>query len=281
MIAAKDGPSGGHQDDVLQKMFSHPRQWFADVRFTVQDGECWAHAGVVAMGCPHLHRALTAAVPGDTPPGVRHIDMQVARKGPLNVALRYLYTGEVNTHHESTLECLSTADYLELPSLRSLLEEDFVEGLTLEVCCTTVSLALDLCEEIAQKCIVFMQEAAEELLEIPAALSLSVEVLGLVLPSDRFCVSDEKTLFAFLLNYCAINKPNQDDTFALFSSVRLTRLGANTIAETVEPHNVCSDHQIAEAYKAIALKNTEPPRTKQPLHTHRREKSISIQTKTR
>ena len=245
-------------------MFADPRRWFADVRFACQDGTVWAHAGVVSCRSPSMGRMLAAATRSTD--GLLAIEAGDVRVAVLATVLRFVYLGRAGAEEGCLMECLSAADYYELPAMREALEHELIASLTLSSCCRYAQQALELCEDaILERCVAFLCENAAAVVAVPpprCAVALPHGVLSLVLASDAFCAPDELAVARFLVERARSPEAPADEELlpSLLGHVRLTHLDPHVLEEVLEPTGLFDPALLSNAYKCIALGKREAPR---------------------
>ena len=114
-----------HRQELLERLdILRNNDIFCDVTIAVKDKEFKVHKAVLAAASPFFLALLTSNMKESNEQLIK-VDLEEATESVVEDALKYLYTGNVTINEERAHNLLAMANYLLLPSLKTMVSDFF------------------------------------------------------------------------------------------------------------------------------------------------------------
>ena len=263
----------GERLDILRRNES-----FSDVTITVKGKEFKAHRAILAAASPFFLTLLTSDMRESNEQLIR-IELEEATESVMEDVLKYIYTGNVLVTEERAHNLIATANYLLLPSLRTVASNFLNEIVTVENCVFNYYFAEKYqCMELKKKCCKVINSNFSFVMETDDFLNLDVKQVMEWVSSDDVTVNAEEEVFKGIVKWVSHNRIERERDFPeLLPQVRLTSLSHDFLLnELVKEELITKDAEfclnfVINGVKLVFSATDEEQVTQQPrkcLKTH-------------
>lgn len=242
---------------------------FTDVTFSVEGEKFTAHRVILSARCEYFRALLYGGMKESTSNEV--IELRDTPVVSFRVLLEYLYTGMVylkDSREEDIIDLLGLAHKYGLLALQSAIG-NYLESV---VSVKNVSVIYDVAclyqlQRLRDKCLMFMDHNAVDVLETDGFTSLSECAIIAIISRDSFCAPEIK-IFKAVSNWVAANKEGKDFSHIL-KIIRLPLISLQDLFHDVRESKLFASDVILDA---IQLK-TECKVNDMPFRGHLEEET--------
>ena len=218
-----------HRQELLERLdILRNNDSFCDVTIAVKDKEFKAHRAVLAAASPFFLALLTSNMKESNEQLIK-VELEEATETVMEDALKYLYTGNVTVVEERAHNLIATANFLLLPSLKTMAGNILKEAVSTENCLFDYYFAEKYeCVELKEKCREVINSNFSVVMETEDFLNLDVKQVMEWVSSDDIIVNAEEDIFKGIVKWVSRNKSEREDYFLeLLSQVRMTSVSQN------------------------------------------------------
>ena len=263
----------GERLDILRR-----NENFCDVTITVKGKELKAPRAVLGAASPFFLTLLTSDMKESNEKLIR-IELEEATESVMEDVLKYIYTGNVLVTEERAHNLIATANYLLLPSLKTVVGNFLNEIVTVENCVFNYYFADRYqCVELKKKCCKVINSNFSVVMETDYFLNLDVKQVMEWVSSDDITVNTEEEVFKGIVKWVSYNKSEREGDFPdLLHQVRLTSLSHDFLLnELVKEELITKNAEfclnfVINGVKLVLSATDEEQVTQQPrkcLETH-------------
>ena len=250
--------SGENEVFTPQQTLDHP----FDVTLVVQNGtEFKAHRRVLSESSPYFKTLLNSGMK-ESKEGV--VRFETFSEAAMRGTLEFIYTGSVYIlTQESAMDLFTMADYLILPTLKSLAESALLSLQTLDVsnCISTYYFADKFqCKELASKTELFILANFTTVARTEHFLNLSSKEVEMWISRDEIDVFAEEDVFNIILYWIDGDKSERTKYFAeLFRHIRLVFVSRDCLCNDIVTNDLVKTNEgcLDRVLKAIELVHSE------------------------
>ena len=261
-----------HSAEMMKRLdILRNNQLFCDVTVTAEETQFPTHKVVLAAASPFFFSLLRSDMKEVKEDAIK-LSLKEATASVVEDVLEYIYTRNLAiTDEEQARNLIATAEYLLIPSLKTLSGRFLQEVLTVENCLFTYYLAVKYnCSELSQNSLQFINANFAAVMATEHFLSLDSKQVKELISSDDIVVNTEEEVFKGILSWVLQNKNERKGEFArLFSKIRVTCVSRDFLfAELVKEELVTQNNEclkfVLDAMQWIADPEKEdlpkPPR---------------------
>ena len=220
-----------HRQELLERLdILRNNGSFCDVTIAVKDKEFKAHRAVLAAASPFFLALLTSNMKESNEQMIK-VELEEATESVMEDALKYLYTGNVMVVEERAHNLIATANYLLLPSLKTMAGNVLKETVSTENCLFNYYFA-DKYEvvELKEKCREVINSNFSVVMETGNFLNLDVKQVMEWVSNDDVIVNAEEDIFHGIVKWVSHNKSEREHYFReLLSQVRMTSVSQDFV----------------------------------------------------
>ena len=218
-------PSDCRQELVGRLHILRRNQSFCDVKVVVKDRELAAHKAVLAAASPFFLSLLTSDM-RESKEHLITIELEEATASVMEDVLQFVYTGNVSVTEENAHNLMAIADYLLLPSLKTMVGRYLMDILTTENCVFNHYFADKYqCVELKEKACEMINSNFSAVMETDDFLSLDIKQVMEWVSSDDITVNAEEEVFKGIVKWVSHNRSEREVNFpALLHQVRLVSI---------------------------------------------------------
>ena len=215
-------PSQYRQEFVQRLDILRTNESFCDVTITAKGKEFKAHRAVLAAASPFFLTLLTSDMRESNEQLIR-IELEEATASVMEDVLKYIYTGNVSITEERAHNLIATADYLLLPSLKTMVGTFLKEIITVQNCIFNYYFSEKYkCIQLKEKAREVINANFSAVMETEDFKKLDVKQLIEWVSSDDVIVNAEEEVFKGIVKWVSHNKSEREGHFPeLLHQVRL------------------------------------------------------------
>jgi len=216
-------PSQYRQEFVQRLDIMRTNESFCDVTITVKGKEFKAHKAVLAAASPFFLTLLTSDMREINEQVIR-IELEETTASVMEDVLKYIYTGNVAITEERAHNLMATADYLLLPSLKTMVGKFLKEITTIQNCVFNYYFAEKYqCIQLNEKSREVINSYFSVVMETEDFLNLDVKQVMEWVSSDDVTVNAEEEVFRGIVKWVSHKKNEREGHFPeLLRQIRLT-----------------------------------------------------------
>ena len=246
-----------HRQELLERLdILRNNDSFCDVTIAVKDKEFKAHRAVLAAASPFFLTLLTSDMKESNEQLIK-IELEETTETVMEDALKYLYTGNVTVVEERAHNLIATANFLLLPSLKTMAGNVLKEAVSTENCLVNYYFAEKYeCEELKEKCREVINSNFSVVMETEDFLNLDVKQVMEWVLSDDVIVNAEEDIFHGIVKWVSHNRSEREDYFLeLLSQVRMTSVSQDFLLNQLPKEElVISNSRIGLNFVLDAMK---------------------------
>ena len=246
-----------HRQELLERLdILRNNDSFCDVTIAVKDKEFKAHRAVLAAASPFFLTLLTSDMKESNEQLIK-VELEETTETVMEDALKYLYTGNVTVVEERAHNLIATANYLLLPSLKTMAGNVLKEAVSTENCLVNYYFAEKYeCEELKEKCREVINSNFTVVMETEDFLNLDVKQVMEWVLSDDVIVNAEEDIFRGIVKWVSHNRSEREDYFLeLLSQVRMTSVSQDFLLNQLPKEElVISNSRIGLRFVLDAMK---------------------------
>ena len=246
-----------HRQELLERLdILRNNDSFCDVTISVKSKEFRAHRAVLAAASPFFLTLLTSNMKESNEQLIK-VELEEATESVMEDALKYLYTGNVTVVEERAHNLIATANYLLLPSLKTMAGNILKEAVSTENCLFNYYFAEKYeCVELKEKCRKVINSNFSVVMETEDFLNLDVKQVMEWVLSDDVIVNAEEDIFQGIVKWVSHNKSEREDYFLeLLSQVRMTSVSQDFLLNQLPKEElVISNSKIGLNFVLDAMK---------------------------
>ena len=212
-----------HRQELLERLdILRNNDSFCDVTIEVKDKEFKAHRAVLAAASPFFLTLLRSNMKESNEQLIK-VELEEATETVMEDALKYLYTGNVTVVEERAHNLIATANFLLLPSLKTMAGNVLKETVSTENCVFNYYFA-DKYEvvELKEKCREVINSNFSVVMETEDFLNLDVKQVMEWVSSDDIIVNAEEDVFQGIVKWVSHNMSGREENLPeLLHQVRL------------------------------------------------------------
>ena len=260
-----------HRQELLERLnILRNNDSFCDVTIAVKSKEFKAHRAVLAAASPFFLTLLTSNMKESYEQLIK-VELEEATESVMEDALKYLYTGNVTVVEERAHNLISTANFLLLPSLKTIAGNVLKETVSTENCLFNYYFADKYeCVELKEKCLKVINTSFSVVMETEDFLNLDQKQVLEWVSSDDVIVNEEADIFKGIAKWVSVNKSEREGDFPeLLHQVRLPFLSRDFLLdklikdELITKNPVFCSAFVINAMKVV-LNSTESQASQQP-----------------
>ena len=268
-----------HRKELVERLdILRRNENFCDVTIIVKGKEFKAHRAVLAAASPFFLTLLTSDMREGNEQLIR-MELEEATESVMEEVLKYIYTGNVLVTEERAHGLIATANYLLLPSLKTLVDNFLKEVVSVENCVFNYYFADKYqCVELKEKCCEMIDTNFSVVIETDDFLNLDMKQVMEWVSSDDVTVNAEEEVFKGIVKWVSHNKSEREGDFPeLLQQVRLTSISHDFLLNELVKEELitknpefCSNF-VVDAMKLMLLSATDWRASQQPrkcLETH-------------
>ena len=267
-----------HRQELLERLdILRNNDSFCDVTISVKSKEFRAHRAVLAAASPFFLTLLTSDMKESNEQLIK-VELEEATESVVEDALKYLYTGNVTVVEERAHNLIATANYLLLPSLKTMVGNALKGVVSTENCLFNYYFADKYeCVELKKQCCQVINANFSVVMETEDFLNLDVKRVMEWVSNDDVIVNAEEDIFQGIVKWVSHNKSEREDYFPeLLSQVRMISVSQDFLLnqlpkeELVVSNSKIGLNFVLDAMK-IKLTETDEKAIQQPrkcLSTH-------------
>ena len=212
-----------HRQELLERLdILRNNDSFCDVTIAVKDKEFKAHRAVLAAASPFFLTLLTSNMKESNEQLIK-VELEEATESVMEDALKYLYTGNVTVVEERAHNLIATANFLLLPSLKTMAGNVLKETVSTENCVFNYYFADKYeCVELKEKCREVINTNFSVVMETEDFLKLDQKQVMEWVSNDDVIVNAEEDIFKGIVKWVSHNMSGREENLPeLLHQVRL------------------------------------------------------------
>ena len=212
-----------HRQELLERLdILRNNNSFCDVTIAVKDKEFKAHRAVLAAASPFFLTLLTSNMKESNEQLIK-VELEEATETVMEDALKYLYTGNVTVVEERAHNLIATANFLLLPSLKTMVGNVLKETVSTENCVFNYYFADKYeCVELKEKCREVINTNFSVVMETEDFLKLDQKQVMEWVSNDDVIVNAEEDIFKGIVKWVSHNMSGREENLPeLLHQVRL------------------------------------------------------------
>ena len=265
-----------HRQELLERLdILRNNDSFCDVTIAVKDKEFKAHRAVLAAASPFFLTLLTSNMKESNEQLIK-VELEEATESVMEDALKYLYTGNVTVVEGRAHNLIATANFLLLPSLKTMAANVLKETVTTENCVFNYYFAEKYeCVELKDKCRDVINANFSVVMETEDFLKLDQKQVMEWVSSDDVIVKEEENIFKGIVKWVSHNKSEREGNFPeLLHQVRLPFLSRDFLLdelvkeELITKNPVFCSNFVINAMKVVLSSSDSPQQPRKCQETH-------------
>ena len=212
-----------HRQELLERLdILRNNDSFCDVTIEVKDKEFKAHRAVLAAASPFFLTLLRSNMKESNEQLIK-VELEEATETVMEDALKYLYTGNVTVVEERAHNLIATANFLLLPSLKTMAGNVLRETVSTENCVVNYYFADKYeCVELKEKCREVINTNFSVVMETEDFLKLDQKQVMEWVSNDDVIVNAEEDIFKGIVKWVSHNRSGREENLPeLLHQVRL------------------------------------------------------------
>ena len=230
-----DDPAKYHEEMMKRLDTLRRNERFCDVTVVVQGKEFATHKVVLSATSPFLLRLLENKMVESKEEIIR-LNLEETTASVMEDVLEYIYTGNVAVTADRAHNVIATADYLLIPSLKTLCGRFLQQMLTTENCIHTYFFAEKYhCQELLEKSREFINHNFTAVMATDGFLTLDSKQVTEFISSDDIVVNSEDEVYKAIVKWVSQNKTARKGEFAgLFCQIRLISISRDLLFDAIK-----------------------------------------------
>ena len=269
-----------HRHELLERLdILRNNDSLCDVTIAVKSKEFKAHRAVLAAASPFFLTLLTSDMKESNEQLIK-VELEEATESVMEDALTYLYTGNVTVVEERAHNLIATANFLLLPSLKTMATNVLKEHVTTANCLFNYYFA-DKYEvlELKEKCCEVININFSTVMKTEDFLTLNVKQVMEWVSSDDVIVNAEEDIFQGIVKWVSHDKSEREKDFPeLLHQIRLSSISHDFLLNTLVKEELITENPVfclnfvVNAMKSSLLSSSDRessqlPRKCQETHT--------------
>ena len=265
-----------HREELLERLdILRNNDIFCDVTIAVKGKEFKAHRAVLAAASPFFLTLLTSDMKEGNEKLIE-VELEEATESVMEDALEYLYTGNVTVVEGRAHNLIATANFLLLPSLKTMAANVLKDTLTTENCIFNYYFAEKYdCVELKDKCRKVINTNFSVVMETEDFLKLDQKQVMEWVSNDDVIVNEEENIFKGIVRWVSHNKSEREGDFPeLLHQVRLPFLSHDFLLdelvkdELITKNPVFCSNFVINAMKVVLSSSDSPQQPRKCQETH-------------
>ena len=265
-----------HREELLERLdILRNNDIFCDVTIAVKGKEFKAHRAVLAAASPFFLTLLTSDMKEGNEKLIE-VELEEATESVMEDALEYLYTGNVTVVEGRAHNLIATANFLLLPSLKTMAANVLKDTLTTENCVFNYYFAEKYdCVELKDKCRKVINTNFSVVMETEDFLKLDQKQVMEWVSNDDVIVNEEENIFKGIVRWVSHNKSEREGDFPeLLHQVRLPFLSHDFLLdelvkdELITKDPVFCSNFVLNAMKVVLSSSDSPQQPRKCQETH-------------
>ena len=265
-----------HREELLERLdILRNNDIFCDVTIAVKGKEFKAHRAVLAAASPFFLTLLTSDMKEGNEKLIK-VELEEATESVMEDALEYLYTGNVTVVEGRAHNLIATANFLLLPSLKTMAANVLKDTLTTENCVFNYYFAEKYdCVELKDKCREVINTNFSVVMETEDFLKLDQKQVMEWVSNDDVIVNEEENIFKGIVRWVSHNKSEREGDFPeLLHQVRLPFLSHDFLLdelvkdELITKDAVFCSNFVINAMKVVLSSSDSPQQPRKCQETH-------------
>ena len=265
-----------HREELLERLdILRNNDIFCDVTIVVKGKEFKAHRAVLAAASPFFLTLLTSDMKEGNEKLIE-VELEEATESVMEDALEYLYTGNVTVVEGRAHNLIATANFLLLPSLKTMAANVLKDTLTTENCVFNYYFAEKYdCVELKDKCRKVINTNFSVVMETEDFLKLDQKQVMEWVSNDDVVVNEEENIFKGIVRWVSHNKSEREGDFPeLLHQVRLPFLSHDFLLdelvkdELITKDPVFCSNFVINAMKVVLSSSDSPQQPRKCQETH-------------
>ena len=265
-----------HREELLERLdILRNNDIFCDVTIAVKGKEFKAHRAVLAAASPFFLTLLTSDMKEGNEKLIK-VELEEATESVMEDALEYLYTGNVTVVEGRAHNLIATANFLLLPSLKTMAANVLKDTLTTENCVFNYYFAEKYdCVELKDKCREVINTNFSVVMETEDFLKLDQKQVMEWVSNDDVIVNEEENIFKGIVRWVSHNKSEREGDFPeLLHQVRLPFLSHDFLLdelvkdELITKDPVFCSNFVINAMKVVLSSSDSPQQPRKCQETH-------------
>ena len=265
-----------HREELLERLdILRNNDIFCDVTIAVKGKEFKAHRAVLAAASPFFLTLLTSDMKEGNEKLIE-VELEEATESVMEDALEYLYTGNVTVVEGRAHNLIATANFLLLPSLKTMAANVLKDTLTTENCVFNYYFAEKYdCVELKDKCRKVINTNFSVVMETEDFLKLDQKQVMEWVSNDDVIVNEEENIFKGIVRWVSHNKSEREGDFPeLLHQVRLPFLSHDFLLdelvkdELITKDPVFCSNFVINAMKVVLSSSDSPQQPRKCQETH-------------
>ena len=265
-----------HREELLERLdILRNNDIFCDVTIAVKGKEFKAHRAVLAAASPFFLTLLTSDMKEGNEKLIE-VELEEATESVMEDALEYLYTGNVTVVEGRAHNLIATANFLLLPSLKTMAANVLKDTLTTENCIFNYYFAEKYdCVELKDKCRKVINTNFSVVMETEDFLKLDQKQVIEWVSNDDVIVNEEENIFKGIVRWVSHNKSEREGDFPeLLHQVRLPFLSHDFLLdelvkdELITKDPVFCSNFVINAMKVVLSSSDSPQQPRKCQETH-------------
>ena len=262
-----------HRQELLERLdILRNNDSFCDVTIAVKDKEFKAHRAVLAAASPFFLTLLTSNMKESNEQLIK-VELEEATESVMEDALKYLYTGNVTVAEERAHNLIATANFLLLPSLKTMAGNVLKETVTTENCLFNYYFSEKYeCVELKEKCREVIKSKFCVVMETDDFLNLDMKQVMEWVSRDDVIVNEEEDIFKGIVKWVSHIKSERENHFLeLLSQVRMTSVSQDFLLNQLPKEElVISNAKIGLNFVLDAIKTKLSTTDEQAIQLQRK-----------
>ena len=265
-----------HREELLERLdILRNNDIFCDVTIAVKGKEFKAHRAVLAAASPFFLTLLTSDMKEGNEKLIE-VELEEATESVMEDALEYLYTGNVTVVEGRAHNLIATANFLLLPSLKTMAANVLKDTLTTENCVFNYYFAEKYdCVELKDKCRKVINTNFSVVMETEDFLKLDQKQVMEWVSNDDVIVNEEENIFKGIVRWVSHNKSEREGDFPeLLHQVRLPFLSHDFLLdelvkdELITKNPILCSNFVINAMKVVLSSSDSPQQPRKCQETH-------------
>ena len=265
-----------HRQELLERLdILRNNDIFCDVTIAVKGKEFKAHRAVLAAASPFFLTLLTSDMKEGNEKLIE-VELEEATESVMEDALEYLYTGNVTVVEGRAHNLIATANFLLLPSLKTMAANVLKDTLTTENCVFNYYFAEKYdCVELKDKCRKVINTNFSVVMETEDFLKLDQKQVMEWVSNDDVIVNEEEHIFKGIVRWVSHNKSEREGDFPeLLHQVPLPFLSHDFLLdelvkdELITKDPVFCSNFVINAMKVVLSSSDSPQQPRKCQETH-------------
>ena len=233
-----------HRQELLERLdILRNNDSFCDVTIAVKDKEFKAHRAVLAAASPFFLTLLTSDMKESNEQIIK-VELEEATESVMEDAVKYIYTGNVTVVEERAHNLIATANFLLLPSLKTMAANVLKEVVSTQNCLFNYYFA-DKYEvvELKEKCREVINANFSVVMETEEFLNLDMKQVMEWVSSDDVIVNAEEDIFQGVVKWVSYYKSEREKHIpGLLHQIRLSSISHDFVLNALVKEELMTEN---------------------------------------